>query len=82
MAQKTITRNVFASKTGVLHVGHVSEENPERVFTCGTWKGTGKIVGASRILEAAKVTPAGTLTETEVNGRAQSYAYDAEAKHA
>lgn len=84
MAQniETETRNIFSSKSGVLHAASSLEawHTPGLVYTNGTWK-NGEIRGASRVLDGAKLTPAGTLTLTFVDGVAQGYTYDAYAAH-
>lgn len=74
---KGTTHNVFASKSGVLHVARTAApwHSPNCVYTFGTWKGD-TVKGPLRTLSPKNLTPAGTLTRTE-----DGWEYDASAAH-
>lgn len=75
MANETTTRNVFASRTGILHVAAEDQPNEGTLYTWGTLK-TGwaddnsTVTGASRCLRLEALTPAGVLvSESDRKGQ-------------
>lgn len=75
------TYNVYASKTGVLHVADRNQRyaGTQTVTTWGTWK-NGRVMGPLRTLRMGSLTPAGVLIRDEVDGHFR-YEYRTDAAH-
>lgn len=82
MAQETNIFNVFASKTGVLHIERTAADwhNPDYAYTWGTWK-DGTVKGPLRSMKRTGLTAAGTVARTTAADGSWSYTYNPDAAH-